>query len=42
LNPFFLPFGKVGFYRRVQERRSLSYENNSPFPLKERGIKGVR
>jgi len=28
--------------RRVKERRSLSYKNNPPLLIKERGIKGVR
>jgi len=28
--------------RRVKERLRLSYITNSPSPLKERGIKGVR
>jgi len=28
-------------FRRVKERRSLSYLTDSPSPLKERGMKGV-
>jgi hypothetical protein len=37
-----LSFEGIGITWRVKERRSLSYITNSPSPLKERGIKGVR
>jgi hypothetical protein len=37
-----LSFEGADTTRRVKGRRSLPYITNSPSPLKERGIKGVR